>query len=59
MAIVSLALYLLLAAILTFGQLLYGAQTLQSAADTAAREIARIPLPPATSPFPTGDSSQN
>jgi Flp pilus assembly protein TadG len=46
-AIVAIALYLLLAAILTFGFLLYGAQTIQQAADFAAREISRTPLPAA------------
>ena len=50
-SLVALVLYLLFAGILTFGQLLYGAQSLQSAADVAAREIARIPLPPATTPY--------
>ena len=44
-AVVSLVVYMLLAAILTFGQLLYCAQTQQQAADVAAREISRTPLP--------------
>ena len=44
-AVVAIVLYLLLAAILTFGMLLYGAQTLQQAAHFAARELARTPLP--------------
>jgi len=44
-ALVSLVIYLLLAAILTFGQILYSAQTLQQAADVASRELARTPLP--------------
>jgi hypothetical protein len=44
-AVVSLVLYMLLAAILTFGHMLYVAQGLQSAADLAAREISRTPLP--------------
>ena len=44
-AVVSLVLYMLLAAILTFGYLLYVAQGLQTAADLAAREISRTPLP--------------
>ena len=43
-AVVSLVVYMLLAAILTFGQILYCAQTLQQAADVAAREISRTPL---------------
>jgi hypothetical protein len=42
---VALLVYLLLAAILTFGHALYVAQGLQQAADFAAREIARTPLP--------------
>ena len=44
-ALVALVMYLLLAAILTFGHALYVAQGLQQAADFAAREIARTPLP--------------
>lgn len=44
-AVVALVLYMLLAAILTFGHALYVAQGLQSAADLAAREISRTPLP--------------
>ena len=44
-ALVALVVYLLLAAILTFGHALYVAQGLQQAADLAAREIARTPLP--------------
>jgi len=44
-AVVSLVLYMLLAAILTFGHMLYVAQGLQGAADLAAREISRTPLP--------------
>ena len=43
-AIVSLVVYLLLAAILTFGQILYCAQAVQQAADVAARELSRTPL---------------
>jgi len=42
--IVALALYLLLAAIVTFGHALYCAQTLQQASDVAARELARTPI---------------
>ena len=44
-AVVALVLYMLLAAILTFGQAIYSAQTVQQVADTAAREIGRTPLP--------------
>jgi hypothetical protein len=44
-AVVALVMYMLLAAILTFGHALYVAQGLQGAADLAAREIARTPLP--------------
>ena len=36
---------MLMAAILTFGQMLYCDQTLQQAADIAARELSRTPLP--------------
>jgi hypothetical protein len=46
-AIVSLVVYLLLAAILTFGLWIYSAQGLQQAVDVAAREISRTPLPAA------------
>jgi Flp pilus assembly protein TadG len=46
-AVVSLVVYMLLAAILTFGQLLYCAQTIQQAADVVARETSRTPLPAA------------
>ena len=49
-AVVALVVYMLLAAILTFGHALYVAQGLQTAADLAAREISRTPLP-ATSTF--------
>lgn len=45
-AVIALALYMLLAAILTFGHMLYVAQGLQGAADLAARGIARTPLQP-------------
>jgi hypothetical protein len=44
-AVVCLVVYMLLAAILTFGQILYSAQAIQQAADVAAREISRTPLP--------------
>ncbi len=44
-AVVALVMYMLLAAIVTFGHMLYVAQGLQSAADLAAREISRTPLP--------------
>ena len=43
-AVVCLVVYMLLAAILTFGQTLYSAQTIQQAADVATREIGRTPL---------------
>lgn len=46
-ALISLVFYLLFAAIVTFGFLLYAAQGIQSTADFAAREIARTPLPAA------------
>lgn len=44
-AVVALALYLLLAALLTFGSMLWIGQGLQQAVDVAAREAARLPLP--------------
>jgi len=48
-ALIALVLYLILAATIEFGRALFGAQILQQAADTAAREIARTPgLPVAT-----------
>ncbi len=47
-AIVSVVLYLLLASILTFGRLLFLAQTTSGAIDSAARELARTPFPAAS-----------
>lgn len=47
-AVVALVMYMLLAAILTFGHALYVAQGIQGAADLAAREISRKPLPAVT-----------
>ena len=47
-AVVALVLYMLLAAILTFGQAIYVAQGLQTAADLGARELAQLPLPALT-----------
>lgn len=44
-ALVALVMYMILAAILTFGHALYVAQGLQQAADLGAREISRTPLP--------------
>ncbi len=43
-AVIALVMYMLLAAIVTFGHMLYVAQGLQSAVDLAAREISRTPL---------------
>lgn len=43
-ALVAMVMYLMLAAILTFGHALYVAQGLQQAADLGAREISRTPL---------------
>lgn len=43
-AVVALVVYMLLAAILTFGHALFVAQGLQTAADVGAGEIARTPL---------------
>ncbi|GIW98525.1 MAG: pilus biosynthesis protein TadE [Pirellulaceae bacterium] len=44
-ALVALVVYMLLAAILTFGHALYVAQGLQTAVDVGSREISRTPLP--------------
>jgi len=44
-AVVAFVVYMLLAAILTFGHALYVAQGLQSAVEVGAREISRTPLP--------------
>ncbi len=44
-ALVAVVVYLLLGAILTFGLMFYDGQTVQQAADVAAREISRTPLP--------------
>jgi hypothetical protein len=50
-----LVVYLLLAAILTFGQMLYCAQTVQQAVETAARELSRTPLPAVPGPQDPND----
>ena len=52
-AVVGLVMYLLLAATLTFGHLLFCAQTVQQVADVAAREIAHTPLAQAAAANPT------
>jgi len=44
-ALVSLVIYMILAAILTFGHMLFVAQGAQQSVDVAAREISRTPLP--------------
>ena len=44
-ALVAFVMYLLLAAILTFGHALFAAQGLQQAADVGARELSRTSLP--------------
>lgn len=49
-ALISLTLYILVAAVFEFGRAIHGAQSVQAAADLAAREIARVPLSP-TSTF--------
>jgi len=49
-AIVFLLLYMIIGGILTFGKLLFAAQTINQAADNAARELARTALP-ATATF--------
>jgi hypothetical protein len=43
-AIVALVMYVLLAATIEFARAFFGAQTIQSAADLAARELSRAPL---------------
>ena len=59
-AFVALILYLLLAAIIEFGRALFAAQVLQQAADTAARELSRTPMPPTgTLTGPTGMFATN
>jgi len=45
-ALIALVLYFLLAATVEFGRIMYSAQTVQQAADVAARELAKTPLPP-------------
>lgn len=44
-ALIALVLYLILAATIDFGRLMFGAQLVQSAAATATRELALTPLP--------------
>jgi hypothetical protein len=44
-ALVALVMYLLLAATIEFGRMMFAAQAVNSAADFAARELARTPLP--------------
>jgi hypothetical protein len=46
-ALISLVLYVILAATLTFGLMLFQANVVQQAVDAGAQEIARMPLPPA------------
>jgi hypothetical protein len=48
-AVVALVLYLLLAATIEFGRIMFASQALQSAADLCARELSRTPLPPVLS----------
>src|SRR5580698_4608510 len=43
-ALVALVVYLLFAAIIEFGRLFFGAQTIQSVADFTARELSRAPI---------------
>jgi hypothetical protein len=45
-AVVALVIYLLLAAILTFGLLFWSGSTIQQAVEIGVQEIARMPLPP-------------
>lgn len=44
-ALISLVFYILIAAVVTFGFILYAAQGTQQAAEVAAREISQTPLP--------------
>ncbi|TVQ63004.1 MAG: pilus assembly protein [Phycisphaerales bacterium] len=44
-ALITLIGYIFIAALLTFGQYFYSAQVVQQAADIAARELSRTPLP--------------
>jgi hypothetical protein len=44
-ALIFLVIYLLVVAIVEFGRLFTGTQTLQTAVDQAARELSRVPLP--------------
>ncbi len=44
-ALIFLVIYLLVVAIVEFGRLFTGTQTLQTAVDVAARELSRVPLP--------------
>lgn len=45
-AMIALVSYLAIVAVIEFGRLLFGAQTVQAAVEQAAREISRTPLPP-------------
>jgi len=47
-ALISLVLYLLLAATIEMGRMMFTAQATQTAADIGARELAKTPLPPGT-----------
>ena len=47
-ALVAFALYLIVAAMLTFGRAIFVAQALQQTADVMSHELARTPLPPAS-----------
>ncbi len=49
--LVALVLYILMAFVLDFGRGIHGAQVIQSAADLAARELSRTPLPASTETF--------
>jgi Flp pilus assembly protein TadG len=45
-AFIAIILYLLLAGIIEFGRGMFAAQVIQQAADAAARELSRTPMPP-------------
>ena len=53
-ALIALTMYILIAAVIEFGRLMHGAQTLQAAADLAARELSRVPL---SASLPTLDAA--
>ncbi len=57
-AIVAIALYLLIAGILTFGRMFFAAQVLQQASDVFAKELSETPLPPDATLYGTASASE-